>query len=224
MKRTIIMTLTAVVALFAAATDRFYIEDFTINPCETLTVSILFDNEAEYTAFQCDLYLPEGMSVEQEDGDYIFDLTSRKGRDHMISSQTQADGSIRVISYSPSIKAYSGNNGALVTFNVIASSDFEGPASILLKNTLFTTVAGIEVPFADETCTVTQTVTALRGDVDGNGLVNISDVTALIDYLLSGNASGVNVVSADANGDNSVNISDVTTLIDYLLSGHWPKP
>lgn len=221
MKRTIIMILTVVVALFAAATDRFYIEDFTINPGETLTVSILLDNEVEYTAFQCDVYLPEGLSVEQEDGDYIFDLTNRKGRDHMISSQTQADGSIRVISYSPSIKAYSGNTGALVTFNVAASSDFEAPATILLKNILFTTVAGNEVPFADEICTVTTPVTSLKGDVDHNGNVNISDVTALIDYLLSGDASGVNLSAADCNQDSLVNISDVTALIDYLLSGSW---
>ena len=60
-----------------------------------------------------------------------------------------------------------------------------------------------------------------RGDVNGDGSVNISDVTALIDYLLSGNASGVNVSAADCNQDGSVNISDVTGLIDYLLSGSW---
>ena len=61
----------------------------------------------------------------------------------------------------------------------------------------------------------------LRGDVIGDGNVNISDVTALIDYLLSGNASGINLSGADCNQDSSVNISDVTALIDYLLSGHW---
>ncbi|MBR5674024.1 MAG: dockerin type I repeat-containing protein, partial [Muribaculaceae bacterium] len=53
------------------------------------------------------------------------------------------------------------------------------------------------------------------------GSVNISDVTALIDYLLSGNPSGVNLTAADCNQDSSVNISDVTSLIDYLLSGSW---
>ena len=60
-----------------------------------------------------------------------------------------------------------------------------------------------------------------RGDVNGDGSVNISDVTTLIDYLLSGNPSGVNLTAADCNQDSSVNISDVTALIDYLLSGHW---
>ena len=62
---------------------------------------------------------------------------------------------------------------------------------------------------------------SLRGDVNGDGTVNIADVTALIDYLLSGSASGVNVAAADCNQDSSVNIADVTALIDYLLSGHW---
>ena len=59
------------------------------------------------------------------------------------------------------------------------------------------------------------------GDVDGDDAVTINDVTALIDYLLSGNASGINLTSADCNQDGSVNISDVTALIDYLLSGTW---
>ena len=60
----------------------------------------------------------------------------------------------------------------------------------------------------------------LRDDVNGDGGVNISCVTVLIDYLLSGNASGVNLSGADCNQDSS-NISDVTAIIDYLLSGRW---
>ena len=60
-----------------------------------------------------------------------------------------------------------------------------------------------------------------RGDVDGDGNVNISDVTALINYLLSGNAASVDVTAADCDQDGNVNISDVTTLINYLLSGNW---
>ena len=63
--------------------------------------------------------------------------------------------------------------------------------------------------------------TFLRGDVNGDGSVNISDVTALIDYLLTDNASGISLSGADTNQDNSINISDVTALIDYLLSHSW---
>jgi YD repeat-containing protein len=62
---------------------------------------------------------------------------------------------------------------------------------------------------------------SLCGDVDGDGKVNISDVTALIDYLLTGNTTGISLENADCDQDGKVNISDVTTLIDYLLTGHW---
>ena len=61
--------------------------------------------------------------------------------------------------------------------------------------------------------------TITRGDVNNDGSVNISDVTALIDHLLSGTTPPA---SADCNQDGGVNISDVTALIDYLLSGNWP--
>ena len=62
----------------------------------------------------------------------------------------------------------------------------------------------------------------LRGDVDGDGVVNIADVTTLIDYLLSGDASLIVVENADTENNGSIAISDVTALIDYLLSGSWP--
>ena len=60
----------------------------------------------------------------------------------------------------------------------------------------------------------------LRGDVDLSGTVNIADVTALIDILLSGAEAPA---EAECNLDEAVNIADVTALIDYLLSGVWPE-
>ena len=60
-----------------------------------------------------------------------------------------------------------------------------------------------------------------QGDANGDGVISIADVTALIDYLLSGDANGISLENADCNQDGSVTIADVTALIDYLLSGHW---
>ncbi|MDY6300267.1 MAG: dockerin type I repeat-containing protein [Bacteroidales bacterium] len=60
--------------------------------------------------------------------------------------------------------------------------------------------------------------TVIPGDVDGNGKVDIADVTALIDSLLS-NSTTIDTVAADVDGDGNTSISDVTALIDKLLSG-----
>ena len=64
--------------------------------------------------------------------------------------------------------------------------------------------------------------TSMRGDVDGNGEVGIADVTALIHYLLTGDATGVDTTAADCDESGEVGIADVTTLISYLLTGNWP--
>ena len=58
----------------------------------------------------------------------------------------------------------------------------------------------------------------LRGDVDGNGYVDIADVTALIDFLLTGIGGSE---AADCDLNNHVDISDVVILIDYILHGIW---
>lgn len=55
------------------------------------------------------------------------------------------------------------------------------------------------------------------GDVNGDGNINIGDVTSLINYLLGGESD--RVYYADVNLDGNVNINDVTTLINRLLRG-----
>ena len=62
-------------------------------------------------------------------------------------------------------------------------------------------------------------IEANRGDVNADGTVSISDVTALIDYLLG---SDVPIsTGSDCNLDGTISIADVTTLIDYLLGSQW---
>ena len=60
--------------------------------------------------------------------------------------------------------------------------------------------------------------TTIIGDVDGDGKVGIADVTALVDYLLNGDASGINLQAADIDQNGEIGIADVSELIDSLLS------
>ncbi len=59
----------------------------------------------------------------------------------------------------------------------------------------------------------------LVGDVNGDGEVNIADVTRIIDVILGGEADGALLARADVNGDGEVNIGDVTKTIDLILEG-----
>ena len=53
------------------------------------------------------------------------------------------------------------------------------------------------------------------GDVNGDGRVNVSDVTALVNMILG--VVPKDEDSADVNGDGKVNVSDVTALINIIL-------
>ncbi len=53
------------------------------------------------------------------------------------------------------------------------------------------------------------------GDVNGDGKVNVSDVTALINMIMG--ITTMDEASADVNGDGKVNVSDVSALINIIL-------
>ena len=57
------------------------------------------------------------------------------------------------------------------------------------------------------------------GDADGNGTVNISDAIALINTILNGDSSGLDLTAADVDGNGTINISDAIALINIILNG-----
>ena len=58
------------------------------------------------------------------------------------------------------------------------------------------------------------------GDVNGDGIIGIADITALIDYRLYGETNNeFYFESADLNGNGRIDIADISTLIDMMLFG-----
>ena len=53
------------------------------------------------------------------------------------------------------------------------------------------------------------------GDVNGDGVCNASDVTALYNYILNNDDSAI--VNGDQNNDNVINTGDVTTVYNIIL-------
>ncbi len=57
-----------------------------------------------------------------------------------------------------------------------------------------------------------------KGDINGDGEVNVADVTTLVDYILGKNPTNCYESACDINGDNEINVSDVTSLVDIILN------
>ena len=58
----------------------------------------------------------------------------------------------------------------------------------------------------------------LKGDVNDDQVVNITDVTILISAIMSENFDIINFYNSDMNDDNGITITDVTMLINYVMS------
>ena len=57
----------------------------------------------------------------------------------------------------------------------------------------------------------------IAGDANGDGSVNVFDVTATVNYILGSPNNGFIFEAADVNGDGTVNVFDVTKLVNIIL-------
>jgi hypothetical protein len=72
---------------------------------------------------------------------------------------------------------------------------------------------------------VCETIYVLRGDVNGDGRINISDFVYLINYLfVSSSPAPAPLWAGDVDCDKIVNISDVVFLINYVFIPGSPPP
>ena len=81
--------------------------------------------------------------------------------------------------------------------------------------------ATITVTSADGMADPTTCVIIVRnpstGDLNGDGEINVSDVTSLINLILGHLQSKLSTSQADVNGDGQLNVNDVTALINMIL-------
>ena len=60
-----------------------------------------------------------------------------------------------------------------------------------------------------------------KGDVNMDNRIDVEDVTVLINYVLTGDATGISLDNAQCTSDNRIDIEDVTALINFILTSAW---
>lgn len=61
------------------------------------------------------------------------------------------------------------------------------------------------------------------GDLNGDGRVDVGDLTSLVSLILDNSQEGVSHDAADLNGDGLVNVADYTFLVAIILNGGVPQ-
>ena len=59
----------------------------------------------------------------------------------------------------------------------------------------------------------------IPGDVNGDGVVNVTDIVATVNYIMEKPSDGFNKEAADLNGDGEINVTDIVKMVSIIMSG-----
>ena len=200
----------------------FVINDTTVMAGSAFTMPVELKNSCEVTAFQCDIYLPEGISLQKNNKDkYEISLDENRKDDHTITIAEQPDGSIRIVVASLSSSTFSGTEGTLFNMGLLVADDTSGEKNIAIKNVYISEANGKRHDLADAEATVTiQTYTP--ADVNNDGMIAIDDVVLTINTVLGNVPENFVFDAADMNGDGRILIDDVVRIINVVLGIYAP--
>lgn len=191
-------------------------------PGKKITMPLMMDNTDKIAAMQFDLVLPEGITLDKNaKGKYALKFNADTERTdasiHTLSSSLQSDGSIRVLCYSTDKEPFEGNSGALIDFPLTIAETVEpGEYSIVLKNIILTATDKKEYKEDEVVCKLIVPDYEM-GDVNGDKMVNVTDIVYIADYILGNADPAFNELAADMNEDGVINVTDIVFISDKIL-------
>ena len=187
---------------------------------EQQVVGLRLTNMTRYTAFQCDVVLPEGMTFAMNDqSSPTVSLGSANAQSHIIQANDIGNNGIRIVVMSMSNVAFSSEN-AVVNITVNADANEVGQKIVIIKNVRLVNVdqrTEFEAPTTQTTANIVEKRTA--GDVNGDGMVDVTDIVGIANYILGRASSSFDATAADVNGDKVVDVTDIVAVANIILRG-----
>ena len=197
-----------------------YIVPFTVPASGQAELSISMKNTVDIRGFQFDLYLPEGVvPVKSEKGRIQGSLSPDRlpeDDEHDLTFSEHADGAIRFLCSSQYEETFTGTDGVIATLKISIPDNMpSGIYPVRMRNVKLTENDISKFYVTDEVeSMMTIGTPALRGDVNGDGTVDVADITSVIS-VMAGNTA-IAHSAADVNGDGSVDATDITTIISIM--------
>ena len=190
---------------------------------ETGTITIALDNATDYTAFQMEITLPEGLSLKETEGQNdAMTIVSTVDADHHVL-YNKVDGVIKVAAYSFD-GASNGNeafkaNGDFLVIEVTADANYT-PDEVEIKGIIFVTQSDLDA-VTNENFTVVneQGEEILMGDVNGDGSIDMKDALAVIKYYVGNAPENFNAAVADLVEDfGEIDMKDALAIVKIYTS------
>jgi hypothetical protein len=192
------------------------VEDITALHGDTIIIPIAMTNIDDITAVQTDIFLPDGMELLQEDGEYLIEPSDRLPRNHVLMSNDVSNGGVRVLCYTSNGRPISGNEGDLFYLTVKVADDARGDYPITLRNIVLTTPDALDLTVLDDSAYV-HVLSYLLGDANCSKTVTVSDIVTTAKYILEMNPEPFDFEAADVNVDGNITASDIVLILHIIM-------
>ena len=156
--------------------------------------NLVFSIESEEPSTLCEFFLtmPEGISIEEDEGEYNYERGDMLQKSHTVSVMDRAAGDIYVLIKNESGKNFKTNSGTLITIPIVA-----GDKAVSGPNTI--KVADVNITNLDPKQINTETAFDITATV--GGATAITEVNGAAGALKNGKFAKNNQIIV-VNGDN----------------------
>ena len=201
--------------------NTIYIERIEAASGSQIQLSVKMKNTVAVQGYQFDLYLPEGVTVaNDEDGFAMAELSTDRttvNKTNYFDTAPTSDGGFRVLCGSSKGYTFNGNDGevAIITLNI--SQDMEdGEHAIILKNVKLSDTNS--TPYSTDYLKSTLVISSYTlGDVNADGSIDVADFIAVANHILGKAVVGFVAKAADANEDGSIDVADFIAIANMIL-------
>ena len=201
-----------------------YIEGTEALVGQQVRLSLKMNNTLAITAFQCDVYLPNGVTAaKNENGRYQMDVSSERNTtgqiDYSKCTYLQSDDCLRFLCYSSENYTFSDNEGEVAYLIVDIDPNIEeGTYPLILKNIEITdgNLNAHLVTYVKTTLTVSSYTI---GDANNDGRVSVTDLTAIVSHIMGTTPANFIEKAADVNSDGRISVTDLTGVVNIILHG-----
>ena len=191
--------------------NRLYITETAVQQGSGNIIPVLLENENAYGSLEFDVTLPTGITLSQA-------TKSDRLSDAFTLQTSSLGGNIyKVLLYNINHQSISGNDGVLLNLVVNVGSVAKGDYEIVLSNIVASDVDASSSVYLADSYSILHVGDAMKGDVTGDGRVNVTDIMAVANHILKIPMTTFNEQAADVNGDSRINVTDIMGIANIIL-------
>ena len=204
------------------AASTLLVEDITINLGYTRDLMVGLSNNEKIDGVQFDLTLPAGISIATDkSGEYLVETTDRSKKLYT-ECEKLGDNLYRIILMSTKRETIDVGDGSIINIRLACEKDATpGTYDVAFTSVTLSRQEGsvsFSEPNEDFTSQLTvNKVSTIRGDVNGDYTVDITDVLVIVDNILGRPNRIFLFANADIDKDGTVNITDALNVVNIIL-------